>query len=258
MLHIALKVATIIGSADIENCAYGGSLQENGRFVMHGSTDIQIDYQKRAVKEPYAAGEIKFRMSTGQRAGRCFYTDWIDTELGAGRHELSFYIIDELGFDEEPLQSERILVGNLQVFQQSTYIPAVPAVKMGAFLEPKTGRFQLGLQLVDGMMPGAIRIAWQARKEEELSDKEQNIAKAQSFYIANPPKYLRPGMKYTFNCRKSEDLSGIVSWRVVGEGAGSINKFGTYTAPMHQGVFEVQAILEGEELSASVYVIVRE
>ncbi len=225
---------------------------------MHSSRDIQIDYQKRAVKEPYAAGEIKFRVSAGQRSGRCFYTDWIDTELGAGRHEISFYIIDELGFDEEPLQKERVLVGDPQVFQQSTYIPAVPMVRMGAFMEPETGRFQLGLQLLNGMMPGTIRIAWQARKEEELSDKEQDIAKAQSFYIANPPKFLRPGMKYTFSCRKSEDLSGIISWRVVGEDAGIINKFGTYTAPMRQGVFEVQALLEGSELSASVYVIVRE
>ena len=225
---------------------------------MRSSTDIQIEYHKRAVKEPYAAGEIKFQMSVGQRSGRCFYTDWIDTELGAGRHELSFYIIDELGFDEEPLQRERILMGDPQVFQQSTYIPATPTVKMGAFLDPETGRFQLGLQLVNGMMPGTIRIAWQARKEEELSDKEQDIAKAQSFYIANPPKYLRPGMKYTFSCRKSDDLSGIISWRVVGEDAGSINKFGTYTAPMRQGVFEVQAVMEDREMTASVYVIVRE
>ena len=117
---------------------------------MRSSTDIQIEYHKRAVKEPYAAGEIKFQMSVGQRSGRCFYTDWIDTELGAGRHELSFYIIDELGFDEEPLQRERILMGDPQVFQQSTYIPATPTVKRGAFLEPETGRFQLGLQLVNG------------------------------------------------------------------------------------------------------------
>ena len=65
-------------------------------------------------------------------------------------------------------------------------------------------------------------------------------------------------MKYTFSCRKSDDLSGIISWRVVGEDAGSINKFGTYTAPMRQGVFEVQAVMEDEELTASVYVIVRE
>ncbi len=225
---------------------------------MRRSTDIQIDYQKRAVKEPYAAGEIKFQVADGQRSGRCFYTDWIDTELGAGRHELSFYVIDDMGFDEEPFQKERILWGDPQVFQQSTYIPAVPAVKLGAFLESETGRFQLGLQLINGMMPGTIRVAWQARKEEELTDKEQDIAKAQAFYIANPPKYLRPGMKYTFSIRKSEDLSGTVVWRVMGEEAGSINKFGTYTAPLRQGVFEVKAILEGTELSASVYVIVRE
>lgn len=225
---------------------------------MRSSTDIQITYENRAIKEPGVAGEIKFQTMSSQRAGRCFYTDWIDTKLGTGRHELNFYVIDEMGFDEEPIQNERLLWGDAQVFQQSEYIPAVPAVKMGAFLETETGRFRLGLQLINGMMPGMIRIGWTARKEEILTEKEQGIKNAQSFYIVNPPKYLRPGMKYTFSCRKSEDLQGIILWNVVGEDAGSINKFGTYTAPMRQGVFEVQAVLEGTELSATVYVVVRE
>ena len=225
---------------------------------MRSSTDIRIEYEERAVKEPWAAGEIKFQVTASQRAGRCLYTDWIDTKLGTGRHELNFYVIDDMGFDEEPVQNERLLWGDSQVFQQSEHIPAVPAVKMGAFLETETGRFRLGLQLPNGMMPGMIRIAWSARKEEVLSNKEQDIKSAQAFYIANPPKSLRPGMKYTFSCRKAEELQGIISWKVMGEDSGSINKFGTYTAPMRQGVFEVQAMLEGTELSASVYVVVRE
>ena len=225
---------------------------------MRSSTDIQIDYETREVKEPLAAGEIKFQVTASLRPGRCLYSDWIDTKLGTGRHELNFYVIDDMGFDEEPLQKERLLWGDMQVFQQSEYIPAVPVVKMGAFLESETGRFRLGLQLPNGMMPGTIRIAWTARKEEVLSHKEQDIKTAQAFFIMNPPKYLRPGMKYTFSCRKSDDLQGIISWKVIGEDAGSINKFGTYTAPMRQGVFEVQATLEGTELSSSVYVVVRE
>ena len=225
---------------------------------MRSSADIQIDYEIREVKEPYAAGEIKFKVGASQRPGRCFYTDWVDTKLGSGRHELNFYVIDDMGFDDEPLQNERLLWGDAQVFQQSEYIPAVPVVKMGAFMETETGRFRLGVQLPNGMMPGMIRVAWSARKEEVMSDKEQDIKTAQAFYIANPPKFLRPGMKYTFSCRKSEKLQGLISWKVVGEDAGSINKFGTYTAPMRQGVFEVQAVLEGTEHSASVYVVVRE
>ena len=225
---------------------------------MHSSTDIQIDYENRAVKEPYAAGEIRFNITASQRAGRCLYTEWVDTKLGTGRHELSFYVIDEMGFDEEPIQRERLLWGDPQVFQQSEYIPAVPVVKMGAFLETETGRFRLGLLLPNGMMPGRIRIAWTARKEEILSNKEQDIKTAQAFYIANPPKSLKPGMKYTFSCRKAEELPGRITWQVVGDEAGVINKFGTYTAPMRQGVFEVQAAVEGTDLTASVYVVVRE
>ena len=225
---------------------------------MHSSKDIHIEYQKRSVKEPCAAGEILMQITTGQRSGRCIYTDWIDTGLGAGRHELQLYLIDELGFDDEPLQQERIIVGDPGVFQQSSYIPAVPEMKTGAFLEPETGRFQVGVKLVNGMAPGTIRIGWTAKKEELLTEKDQDAVKAQAFYIANPPKFLRPGMKYTFSCRKSEEVTGIVTWKVIGDDAGSINKFGTYTAPDRQGVFEVQAALEGSDLTASVYVIIRE
>lgn len=225
---------------------------------MQSSTDIQIEYQMRPVKEPYAAGEIILQTTTGQRSGRCFYTDPIDTGLGAGRHGLTFELIDDMGFDEQPLQNERILFGEPAVFNQSSYIPAVPPVNLAAVLDPATGCFQLGVQLKNAMAAGRIRIAWRAVKEELQSDKDQEAAKAQSFYIANPPKYLRPGMKYTFSCRKSENLPGVITWNVVGEEAGSINKFGTYTAPMRQGVFEVQARLEEADLSASVYIIVRE
>ena len=225
---------------------------------MYSSTDIQIQYHKRAVKEPYAAGEIEFQVASAQRSGRCFYTDWIDTGLGAGRHEIHLNLIDDMGFDDEPLNKERVLIGDVQVFQQSSYIPAVPMTKLGAFLESETGRFRVGLQLINGMMPGSLCVAWRARKEEILSEKEQDIVKAQSFYISNPPKYLRPGMKYTFSCRKSDDLSGIISWKVMGEGGGSITKFGNYPAPMKQGVYEVQAVLEGTDLSSSVYVVIKE
>lgn len=225
---------------------------------MQPSQDVILEYISRPVKEPYAAGEIVLKTDQSQRSGRCFYTDFIDTGLGAGRHALRFDLIDELGVDGGPIPQERILIGDPQVFSQSSYIPAVPQVRLGAFLDPKSGAFQLGIQLENAMQPGQLKIAWQARKEELLSKKEQEIAKAQSFYIANPPKYLRPGMKFTFSCFKADNLQGEVRWKVVGEDAGSITRFGGYTAPQRQGVFEVQAYLEGTDLQTSVYVVIKE
>ena len=55
---------------------------------MHSSTDIFIEYRKRPVKESFAAGEIVLQISAEQRSGRCIYTDWIDTGLGAGTADL--------------------------------------------------------------------------------------------------------------------------------------------------------------------------
>lgn len=225
---------------------------------MQSSQDITFQYISRAVKAPWAAGEIQIQINSSQRAGRCIYTDPIDTGLGAGRHALSFTLIDELGVDDEPLTSPRILFGDPQVFSQSSYIPAVPEITLGAYLNAETGCFQLGIRLEEPVLPQTVRIAWQAQKEELLSEKEQDVAKAQKFYIANPPKYLRPGMKYTLSCKKSEGLTGKVNWQVIGEDAGTINQYGGYTAPQRQGIFEVQASLEGTDLKACVYVIVKE
>lgn len=223
---------------------------------MKVSQDISIQYSRLPVREPCAAGEIRITTSQNQRAGRCFYTDWIETGIQDGLMDLSFHLVDTLGVDEIPLDAPRILYGNPQVFMQSSYIPALPLVQLGAFADA-AGRFQLGVRLESPMAPGTLCIRWLAGKTELQSEKEQNAEKAQQFYISNPPKYLRPGMKYTFGCVKSDDLTGRILWQTVGEEAGTINKFGTYTAPQKQGVYEVQALLEGTDLSSRIYVIVK-
>lgn len=225
---------------------------------MRASEDVVIEYKKRPVQPPFAAGEIQISFHQNLRAGQCIYTHVINTELGAGRHGLTLYLIDELGMDESPLQGSRILYGDSRVFQESSYIPAVPQVKLAAYLEENTGCFQIGVQFIASAMPGSMTIGWQARKEELLSEKEQEVAKAKAFYIVNPPKLLRPGMKYTFRCQVTDNLAGRVHWEVLGEEAGTIDRFGMYTAPQKQGVFEVQASLEGTECKATAYVIVKE
>lgn len=225
---------------------------------MRASEDIIIEYKKRPVRAPFAAGEIKIIFHQTLRAGQCIYTHVIDTGLGSGRHELTLHQVDELGLDEMPLQGRRILYGDIKVFNTSSYIPAVPQLKLAAYLEEDSGQFQVGIQLEAPVEPGTFTIGWQARKEEIMSDKEQDAVKAQSFYISNPPKTLRPGMKYTLRCQKSEGLSGKIHWEVLGEESGTIDQFGMYTAPLKQGVFEVQASLEGTDRKATAYVIIKE
>ncbi len=225
---------------------------------MHESKGVTIEYTARSLKSPFAGGEIKFTVQEARGAGQCFYTRLIDTGLGPGCHEISLYLADELGVDEKPLEGRRILYGDSSVFHQSSYIPGVPEAKLAAYLEEETGYLQIGVRLESFMPAGTLSVIWQARKEEQMTEKEKTVAKAQQFYIANPPKSLRPGMKYTFSCRKADTLQGRVQWKVVGENAGTINQYGTYTAPDRQGVFEVQASLEGTDQTATAYVMIKE
>ncbi|MCI8632174.1 MAG: hypothetical protein HFE64_01640 [Lachnospiraceae bacterium] len=225
---------------------------------MHESKGVTIEYIARSLKGPFAGGEIRITVQESRGAGQCFYTRRIDTGLGPGRHEISLHLADEMGIDEKPLESRRILYGDSQVFHQSSYIPGVPEAKLAACLEEETGYLQIGIRLESPMPAGTLCLIWQARKEELMTEKEETAAKAQLFYIANPPKSLRPGMKYTFSCRKADTLQGTVQWKVIGENAGTINQYGAYTAPDRQGVFEIQASLQGTDQTATAYVMIKE
>ena len=93
---------------------------------MKASNHIQIIYTQRPLQEPFSGGEIEFRFEQPPKKGQCFYTEPIDTGMGAGDHWLHFFFIDQMGTDEET-SARRLVWGDVQVFNRSSYIPALPA-----------------------------------------------------------------------------------------------------------------------------------
>ncbi len=222
---------------------------------MKASNHIQIIYTQRPLQEPYSGGEIEFRFEQPPKKGQCFYTEPIDTGMGAGDHWLHFFFIDQMGTDEERA-ARRLVWGDVQVFNRSSYIPALPAVSLGAVMDSQTGHFQLGVQMKEDAAVPALRIGWRARREALLSEKEQEKKRARQFYITNAPKKMKPGMIYFFETNLPEEERFRVRWQVLGEQAGQIDEHGKYTAPDHPGLFEVEARIEGTDLRSSVFVMV--
>ena len=226
--------------------------------TMEPSKDISIEYIKRSVKEPDAAGIICIETHKAYPAGHAFYTDWIDTGLGSGHHVLTFFQVDDKGIDSAPFASSRLLFGDMSVFKHSSYIVGVPFFSMGAFLEETSGRFQLGAVLKTPMAaPGRFAIGWQACREVLHNEKEKQILSAASFHIENAPTSIKPGYKYVFRCACPPADRPQLQWQVNGEDAGVIDENGIYTAPERQGVFEIRAFVPNTPLETSVYVVVK-
>ena len=154
---------------------------------MKASNHIQIIYTQRPLQEPYSGGEIEFRFEQPPKKGQCFYTEPIDTGMGAGDHWLHFFFIDQMGTDEERA-ARRLVWGDVQVFNRSSYIPALPAVSLGAVMDSQTGHFQLGVQMKEDAAVPALRIGWRARREALLSKKSKKKSAPASSILRMPPK----------------------------------------------------------------------
>ena len=65
-------------------------------------------------------------------------------------------------------------------------------------------------------------------------------------------------MKYKFQCALPKGCDGPVRWKVLGQGGGSIDHNGMYTAPDVQGVFQIEASLDDQGKKTTVYIMIKE
>lgn len=208
------------------------------------------------VRGSRAWGEICLKLEGIEPAGRCFYTEPIRTGLGPGLFCLTFALADADGYDGGLLPAERLLFGDPGVFAQSSYVPGIPAVRLGAYAEPSEGTFRLGVMLLDRAVRCRLRIRWWAEKTEAEPAVKAPAEGVNEFYISNAPKSLKTGQKYQLSCVRPEGAQKV-RWEVLTEGGGEITSYGMYTAPTERGIYQVQAVLEKTQQTASVYLMVR-
>ena len=81
-------------------------------------------------------GTVTILLEGGGYRGRCFYSPKIPHCLGEGDVHLSLALLDPGGYEEGLVQGEdtQFVFGDVDAFSESSYIPGIPAVKLGAVL----------------------------------------------------------------------------------------------------------------------------
>lgn len=205
--------------------------------------------------ENKASGIVCRKLEGTEQAGRCFYTERIDTGFGPGIFHVSFALVDDDGYDNGFLTMGRLLYGDSEVFAQSSYIPGVPKVKIGVYADPIDGTFRMGVMLTDRTVRCRLTIRWWAERIK-VPEEEKAETETVDFYISNAPKSLRVGQKYQLTCVLPSAGSRI-KWEVLTEGGGEITPYGMYTAPQTQGIYQIRATLEETQQTAAMYLMVR-
>ena len=206
--------------------------------------------------ENLACGEVYLKLGGIEQAGRCFYSDNIDTGFGPGPFRVSFAVADDCGFENGLLTEERLLFGDSRVFAQTPYIPGIPAVQIGVCANPANGTFRLGVMLMENAVRCRLRIRWWAERIREPEAEKPASEEPPAFYISNAPKALKVGQKYQLSCA-GPDGRGRVEWEILTPNGGEITSYGMYTAPERPGIYQVAAKLAETGQTAAIYLMVR-
>ncbi len=221
-------------------------------------------------QETVTQGTVTILLEGGGYRGRCFYSPKIPHGLGEGDVHLSLALLDPGGYEEGLVQGEdtQFVFGDVDAFSESSYIPGIPAVKLGAVLYRGQGVFQIGVCLKENTSCSRLQVSWRASRLEpktrpaailpEPVMEEQELREdvdENAFYIANAPRVLRTGESFRFYLVMPK-TGGTPAWTIREPFGGSITPEGVYTAPSIPGIFEVQASLDGQ--ITSVYIMVRE
>ncbi len=214
------------------------------------------DFRKTLVQ-----GEFEFALNGTEQKGHCFYSDVIDTGFGPGPFQVRATLVDVAGYDDGLLSGERVLFGDPSVFCQSSYVPGIPKLSVGAYADVETGCLRIGAMLRQGPARGKVKIIWWAEKAPaatvpaapELPKKE---AEPVRFFIHFAPRTMHPGQQFRFSCGGAPE-GAVIRWEAASENGGSFGENGLYTAPEEQGIYQIKAIWEETGREASLYLMVR-
>lgn len=225
----------------------------------------------------YANGELHLALNGTECAGHCFYSDVITTGFQPGPFSLRFAVVDTEGYDGGLLTKDRLLFGDSEVFAQSSYIPGVPPVSVGAYADPYDGSFRFGVMLKKPAVNCTLKLLWWAEKpvspelirlaeagrEEAPAVKVvinnvepvENEPEAEPFFICNAPRKLHPGESCEFRCVLPKGAEAV-EWSVSSEDGGTITPEGVYTAPAYQGIYQILARIPEQNRETSLYIMV--
>jgi hypothetical protein len=141
-----------------------------------------------------------------------------------------------------PYYGDHMVFGNQDVFLRSSLEKAVPLVSLGALANSAKGAFQIGVKLLKNTEHTSCRVRWWAYKHAQDIDASYFTGNTQASVSLSPDiAQLTFNETIRFEVIFKNAQPGPCVFSVKEPDGGSIDPNGVYTAPAHEGLFEIQA-----------------
>lgn len=199
---------------------------------------VSLAKETTVEKETVETGFLEIPLSFPAKAGQVYFSHEIYHSLGTGLFDVS------LASQEKDI----LYAGDDDIFGEKK-VKAKFAVKQNI----KTASFVVGVKLLESSSEDKITLRYVLTKREEDVGEEVHMS------IIPSKLELRRGEMYPLEAICHGVPGATILWSVEDKNGGSVAPDGTYTAPNHEGVFEVIALCQqNPNLRASLFILVRE
>lgn len=240
----------------IENMPFGQSMWNHSLSVMHHnflkreikqiksklkSNDASVEEFKSNQTRNTSYGICKIELDQGKQRGKIYESQEIPHGLGLGD------IIISLGIGQN---NGEIIWGSSKVFETNAKLD------LAAKIYKERGTFCIGVKLLEYAKTDQCSIYWKA--EKNAIDWEGNRSSEKKI-VVNPNfinVLVRESVYIYAECKNMQDKR--LKWSVQ-EGGGIIDKYGLYTAPDKEGIYQITiSSFAYSDLNEIAYVVVRE
>lgn len=225
-----------------------------GERVKH-LVGAEVEKAEETVDEKvHSSGKILFDFKTKVSAKDKFFSVETPHNLGSGEVFISLAIDSQTRDGESNYGYQNQLVfGDYDIFEKSSFEPAVPLVKTGAIVYKNKGSFVVGVQFLESYSKDDLTICWKATK---VNRKYDSLTKSDSQLMIEPSmSKIKTKTKQSFNVFL-EGRPIVCQWQVKDENGGEIDQNGVYMSPSIEGVYEIVAKYPELQEEISAFVIV--
>jgi hypothetical protein len=146
------------------------------------------------------------------------------------------------------------------VFLRSSLEKVVPLVSLGALANAAKGAFQIGLKLLKNTEHTSCRVRWWAYKHASDMDPAYLSEESQPSLSVSPDiAQLKSNEVIRFEIQFKNAPPSPCKFSVKEADGGVIDQNGVYTAPSHEGMFEIQVeSVANPALKASAFAVIKE
>jgi hypothetical protein len=155
---------------------------------------------------------------------------------------------------------DHMVFGNQDVFLRSSLEKVVPLVSMGALANAGKGTFQIGVKLLKNTEHTSCRVRWWAYKHaSDMDPSYLNDGVQPSISVSPDIAQLKLNEVFRFEVTFKNVPPSLCKFSVKEPDGGGIDPNGVYTAPAHEGLFEIQVEnIANPALKASAFAVIKE